>query len=98
MPEDEDGCCQLDEQQHEGPGPAQDRFPVRARELAHNEVGDELPTSEVLDFELSNYIRSGAEIPSSPSVRAIVRFVSRQRPSLTCSTPSPSAPTTWQSR
>ena len=45
-----------------------------------------------------HHIRSGAEMPSSPSERAIVRIVSRHRASRACSTPSPSAPTTWQSR
>ena len=59
MPEDEDERCQLDEQQHVGLGPAQDRFPVRGRELAHNEVGDELPTSEVLDLSSVNAGRAG---------------------------------------
>ncbi len=45
-----------------------------------------------------HHIRSGAEIPSSPSVAAIVRFVARQSARRERSMPSPSAPTTWQSR
>ena len=44
------------------------------------------------------YIRSGALIPSSPSVRAITRLVTTQIASRDSCTPSPSAPTTRQSR
>ncbi len=36
--------------------------------------------------------------PAGPSAAAIVRFVARQSASREASTPSPSAPTTWQSR
>ena len=45
-----------------------------------------------------HHIRSGAEIPSRPSELAIVRMVSRDSAKRDSSTPSPSAPTTWQSR
>jgi hypothetical protein len=41
VPEDEDGPWQLDEQQHEGARSSPGSFP--ALELAHEEVGDELP-------------------------------------------------------
>ena len=41
---------------------------------------------------------SGAETPSSPSERAIVRLVATQRPIRNDSTAAGSAPTTVQSR
>ena len=53
---------------------------------------------ERADLRQDLHICSGAEMPSRPRAAAIVRLVSRQRPRRERSTPSPSAPTTWQSR
>ena len=46
----------------------------------------------------SRYIESGALTPSSPSERAIVRCAATPSARRKDSTPSPSAPSTWQSR
>ena len=49
-------------------------------------------------LECVAHIASGAVTPSRPSAVAIVRCDATHSPSRRSSTPSPSAPTTWQSR
>ena len=76
----------------------------RQQAAVHREVGAaQRPCAELGrgpggDLRQDPHICSGAEMPSRPSEAAIVRWVSRQRPRRERSTPSPSAPTTWQSR
>ena len=74
-------------------GPAQGPDP----RLAGRRAG-ELGEDGQLGAPAAHHIRSGAEIPSSPSAPEIVRFAQRHSASREASTPSPSAPTTWQSR